>query len=361
MNYIFISTSYLPGNSVFEYYKSLGDDFIKRGFIIIFIFDQLNKNIPNNSKSIKYYSWPSKRPTNIKDFFFLVKLINKYKPSHCIATFGSVNMMVLTSFIKNVKNRIVWIRTTQNQILTDDNKPLYYRFLIYRKTFIYSLATKIIANSDGTKDDSIRTFNIRPNKIKVLFNLKKKSLINFTKKEERNNSIIIVGRLNKSKGHENLFNQFKIVLSKYPKIQLDVVGSGNLLNTLKELTVKLDIKENINFHGNVLPEQIGHFFSQSLIGISSSFNEAFGWVNIESLNEGTPIVSTETEGAKNILNSGLNGEFFYHENKYSLLNSLELIFAKWSEYSKGAIETFNSNFSTESNINKHAEIILRNS
>jgi glycosyltransferase involved in cell wall biosynthesis len=358
MKYIFISTTFNPENSVYQYYKSLGQEFLIHKYCVVYIFDQLPKNIPENSEDLKYYIWPSKRPTRIKDFLFLRKLLKKYKPTYCIAIFGSVNIMIFTSYFYRVNNRIAWIRTTQSQILKDSKNRLKSKLLFYRKIFIYYLSTQIHANSEGTKQDSIDGFNINNDKISVLHNLKKKTKIKFKPKENRDFSIVIVGRLDKSKGHDILFKQFKTVLVKYPNLKLNVIGTGILSDDLKKLVSELELTENIIFLGKIPPRLIGGYFSKNLIGISSSHSEAFGWVNIESLNEGTPIISTQTEGAKAILQPDINGEFFYHNNQNSLLSAIERIFSNWDKYSLGAIKTFDDNFNLESVIKLHSNKIL---
>ena len=223
MKCIFISTTFNPENSVYQYYKSLGQEFLIHKYRVVYIFDQLPKNIPENSEDLKYYILPSKRPTRIKDFLFLRKLLKKYKPTYCITTFGSVNIMILTSYFYRVNNRIAWIRTTQSQILKDSKNRLKSKLLVYRKIFIYYLSTQIYANSEGAKQDSINGFNINNDKISVLHNLKKKTKIKFKPKENRDFSIVIVGRLDKSKGHNILFKQFKTVLVKYPNLKLNVI------------------------------------------------------------------------------------------------------------------------------------------
>ena len=359
MKYIFISTSYQPEGSVYQYFKALGDEFVKHDFSVVYIFDQLLEVLPSNSKNKSFLSWPSKRPTKLKDFIFLGNLIKKYKPQYCIAVFGSVNTMMLASYFYSVNGRIAWVRTTQTQILKDSNNPIKSKLLAFRKSFIYSLATQIITNSEGTKKDSILNFGINPKKITALSNLKQKTLIKNKPRVGREFSLIVVGRLDESKGHRILFKQFKNVVNKYPNLKLKVLGTGILLNQLKEDVNNLQLKENIIFLGKVDSNLIGQFFSECLIGISSSFSEAFGWVNIESLNEGTPIISTETEGGKDILVPGLNGEFFYHNQETSLLNAIDLILNNWNKYSLGAVDTFDNNFNIQNQIKKHTKKILK--
>ena len=70
---------------------------------------------------------------------------------------------------------------------------------------------------------------------------------------------------------------------------------------LKNLSRLLKVDKHIKFVGSVPNKDIGKIFSKCLASISASKSEAFGIVSIESLKEGTPILSTDTEGSRDIL------------------------------------------------------------
>lgn len=355
---VFISLS-LGETKVYNYYKKLGDCFIKRGFYIVYIYDKKIQLLPNNTKDEFHFTWPNNRPTKLKDFLFLNRLIKKHKPIYCISIFGSVNVMTIVSFINKVKNRIAWIRTTNQQIKLDSKKIFISKLLNFRKKIVYKLLTNIYTNSKGTKHDAIKTFNLKESKISVLHNLTNKSNINYVSQDERDFSLIIVGRLEISKGHESLFHQFKLLVDIYPLIKLKVIGTGPLKNKLLNLAKELNLDNNILFYGNVSNNMVANYFSKSLIGISSSYSEAFGWVNIESLREGTPIISTRTEGAKDIIIENENGLFFSHEDIYSLKNQVDKILKKWEIYSVKSLEVFNTKFSFENQIENHFKKITK--
>ncbi|NJB81749.1 glycosyltransferase [Wenyingzhuangia aestuarii] len=359
MECIFISVS-IGDNKVFNYYNELGYAFLKNKFKIVYIYDHCVKDLPENTKNRLHYTWPSYRPTKLKDFIFLNKLIKQHKPICCISVFGSVNVMTIVSYLKKVKNRVAWIRTTNNQINLDSRNKLKSKLLNVRKRYIYRLLTNVYTNSNGTRNDIIKSFKLQEYKIKVLHNLTNKSNLRLLSKNERDQSITIVGRLNKSKGHQGLIVQFKQLLSVYPSIKLNIIGTGPLENDLRNLVSELNLCSNVVFHGNVPNDLIASFFSKTLIGISASFSEAFGWVNIEALREGTPIISTPTEGAKDIIVENLNGEFFSHKQKKSLSSKVKLIISNWDNYSQGAVDVFTSKFSFESQIENHCRIIINN-
>ena len=121
MKTILIATSKF-GNPVSDYYKALGNQFKNDKYKVIYIFDDQIKDLPKNTNNTLYYTWPSKRPTRIKDFIFLAKIIKKEKPILCISNFGSTKVVSVISYIFRVKNRINYIHSTTEQIRADYKK-----------------------------------------------------------------------------------------------------------------------------------------------------------------------------------------------------------------------------------------------
>jgi len=359
MKTLIISTSKF-GSPVSDYYKTLAQEFVKDNFNVIFIFDGRTEQIPVNEKNIVYYTWPTKRPTKLTDFIFLFKIVKKHKPFLCISNFGSTNVMAIVSFLLNVENRINYVHTTISQLKMDSNSHfLKYKFLFYRKKMIYSLCTRLFTNSEGTKNDIWSNYSINKSKISVfpllLKRSKKKRILNF---EERRKEILIIGRLHHSKGHEVLIKQFKACLEKGLDLKLKIIGSGNLQSNLEKLVVDLDIESRVSFLGNIINIEIYKEYRSSLIHISSSVEEAYGLVNIEALREGTPIISTRTFGAKDILKEGYNGEYFSHEDNFSLFLSISKILKNWETYSRNSLQNFNEEYLIDFNIERHKNRIL---
>ncbi|MCL7753195.1 glycosyltransferase [Polaribacter sp. Z022] len=349
------------GNSISDYYNFLADEFIKNNFKIIFIFDGGTPELIEcyQLKSVKknVLFWPSVRPTKYKDFLFLFKLIKRERPIMCISNFGSTNIISLVSYLLGVKTRVNYVHTTSKQLYIDSKIGFYKKiFLKYRKKLVYGINTHLFTNSIGTKKDTSKFYNIRRKKINILPLLLKPSTIPYKRKEEREYCISIVGRLNLSKGHKALFFLFKKCLVQYPNLKLKIIGGGSLKQELIDLAKFLKIYNNIIFVGKVPHKKIGEVFSNSLINISSSIEEAYGLVNIEALREGTPLICTITAGSLDILKPKYNGLFISHNDEDSLTNTVMLILNNWELYSKNALHTFENCYSIN-NINKHTQII----
>ena len=357
---VFISISQ-GNNPVSLYFFALAEKFVEDNFHVVFIFDKQVKDLPSNTQHYTHLTWPSYRPSKIKDFLFLNALISEHRPSYCIAIFGSVNVMMIVSYLRGVKNRIAWIRTTNTQVLLDSKNQFLSKLKVYRKALVYKLSNQINTNSNGTLLDAIKTFRIHKTKIKVLPNLIEPSKLTTKSFFQREMAICVVGRLDKSKGHEILLGQFVNVIKLFPDLKLHVIGSGPEMDNLVSLSKSLRLYKSVIFHGTLPYSSISACFSNSLIGVSASHSEAFGWVNIESLREGTPIISTKTEGAMDILSPAINGEFFNLDDLDSLKIVVERILQNWNSYSKSALSMFHNKFSFESKIHEHYLEVKSNS
>lgn len=355
---VIISTS-LSESPVSRYYRSLAEQFIKKGYKVVFIFDQQIVELPKNTDCISYFTWPSRRPTRFIDFIFLRRLIKRFRPKITISVFGSVNVMTIMSYLYRVEKRIAWVRTTSDQILRDSKSRVKSLLFQKRKRFVYRLCTHICANSLGTKNDTSLVFKIPETKIIVLHNLIEQSKIKLRSRADRELEITVVGRLHPSKGHINLLNQFTLVVEKYPQMKLNIIGDGPLRKSLEQFVDDKNITKRVVFHGNLPHERVGNILSKSLIGLSSSYSEAFGWVSIEALKEGTPICCSPTEGSNDILIESVNGEFMDHQNLESLVVAIDKILVNWEGYSNAALTTFFDRFDLGNVIKVHSDKLLQ--
>lgn len=264
-------------------------------------------------------------------------------------------MNIIGRFLK-VENRVNYILSVSEPFYqkVGYTQVLARKFLKQRKTRVYKLSTLLVCNSEGTQQDSIDYYGLQNNKFLVLHNLIQKSLVEHKSKDQRKNQILIVGNLSKRKGHSHLFKQFKNALEFYPQLKLIVVGDGIEKKNLMLQIDEMEIRENVEFVGSIPHEEISTYFSESLIGISASIHEAFGFINIEAMREGTPIISTPTAGALEILKDNENGRFFTVDDENSLTEALSHILGDWEAYSKGALNSFNDLYSLEQ-IDSHRE------
>lgn len=298
---IFISFS-LAENSVSNYFVLLAEKFSQKYQVVIFSNTKFDKSIFFSDAIIVKY-WPSARPTKIKDAFFLYKNLKKYNPILTLSIFGSVNIFLIIGFLCGIQNRIAWIRTLTTQFPQK-------RVLLLRKSLVYKLATKIITNSNATKEDAIVNYHVNEDKIIVLPNSVKNLYAQIKDSKTDNKQIVYVGRLHKSKGIRVLINSFFLVKEKFQNCKLIIVGSGEEEKKLKKLVNGLNLEESVYFKGNLSKIEVLEMFKNSYLAVVPSLSEAFGYTVIEAMSMKTLVIGSNNTGIKEIIQDSKSGLLF---------------------------------------------------
>jgi len=127
-------------------------------------------------------------------------------------------------------------------------------------------------------------------------------------------SVAVVGRLEEWKGQEIFLRSLPLVMARVPTVTYYVVGDSkgcddSYKKRLLKLVSELNIGDNVQFLGWVegAEQLMGKF---DLTVCSSISPEPFGFVVIESLLAGTPVVATRHGGPCEVIIDGLNGYLY---------------------------------------------------
>ncbi len=328
--------------SVSDYFTSLAIHLSHTHTVVVFTD---TREVHEDLEAITIYKWPSKRPTQWKDFKFLHQRIRKYQPEIMISVFGAVNMFLIGGFVHNVKHRIAWRRT-----LVDQLNPS--RFSLFRKRFIYKMATEIYANSKATKTDIEQHFNVPSSKVRVVYNAVKDYRVE--SKKVHPYRLVYAGRLHKSKGIDTLLEALPAVVKLYKDVELLVLGGSLTGNAIKKYQQKVEdiaIKGNVRFLGNQPKDKVLEIFANAQITIVPSLVEAFGFVVIESFSVGTPVIGSNTTGIAEIIRHGQDGVLFEPNSPEDLSQKIIDILSSPIQrilYSKNCYKRFKNTFEVES-------------
>lgn len=107
---------------------------------------------------------------------------------------------------------------------------------------------------------------------------------------------LYVGRLSAEKGLLDLLDAFALVRRHLPTAALDVVGSGDFEQDVKEHAAKIGVASAVDFMGAKSPEEIGRLLMQSSAMVLPSHSEPWGLVVNEALSYGCPVVVSDICG-----------------------------------------------------------------
>ena len=117
--------------------------------------------------------------------------------------------------------------------------------------------------------------------------------------------IIFIGRMTYPKNIQRLLHILRIACDKKSDIKIAIVGNGEEEAEIKALCSELNLDSNVSFLGfQPNPAKMLH---DSKIMVMTSRWEGLPMVALEAIALGVPIVSTPTDGLKDLVRNGENG------------------------------------------------------
>ena len=219
----------------------------------------------------------------------------------------NLTILFLKKFIK--KNTTIIVRETNPP--SPRWKGIKLKLMKFLYSYYYSKADKIIAISNGVKEDIKNFANLNSSKIDVIYNplsINKIQQMSEQKVVLPNDTfnIISIGRLTPQKDFPTLIKAIKIVSGKY-KVHLNILGQGKELISLQTLVKDLCLENHVTFLG-FKSNPYAYLRNSDLFVLSSKW-EGFGLVIVESMATGTPVIATSSNGApREILDNGKYGK-----------------------------------------------------
>lgn len=134
--------------------------------------------------------------------------------------------------------------------------------------------------------------------------------------------MITLGRLSPEKDQAKLIDAVALVKKDFPSIKLVILGDGPLMSDLQRQVIDLDLSDNVLLAG--LRENPFPLLSKSQCFVLSSNHEGQPMVLLESLALGKPIIATDIDGNRGVLNGGY-GELV-ENSVVGLANGIEKFF-----------------------------------
>lgn len=180
---------------------------------------------------------------------------------------------------------------------------------IYQKQ-TFKKATALIAVSDYVKDCLPKKYQ---DKTTVIYNAVDTADIPTRKVSRHANRLIFVGSLDRShawKGLSDILKAVQIVKKSNSKIELQVIGDGDMRNEYEEQAVTLGIQKNVKFNGFVIGVEKYKLIqsASAIIVYPTTENDAFPTVFLEAWACDTAIIASSIGAIRFIINQGVNGE-----------------------------------------------------
>ena len=153
--------------------------------------------------------------------------------------------------------------------------------------------------------------------------------------------IIFSGRFDKKKNLPLLIKSLPEVLEKFPKLILDIAGSGTRqeIKKIRLLVSSLNLESNVVFHGWIEKKRLQELLAASKLLILPSENENFAIVVSEALSLGKPCLVSNYVGAADIVAKHLAGVVIQELTSTSIAEGIiEVLQGDEVAYSEAAIK-----------------------
>jgi glycosyltransferase involved in cell wall biosynthesis len=173
-------------------------------------------------------------------------------------------------------------------------------------------AARIFAVSNFTKRDVARFFNVKPDKIEVVYNALDENFLrgHSTPAEQAiirgryqvdSPFLLYAGRISPHKNVARIIESFSALkgeLAKdgtYPDLKLIVIGDEVSKNPdIRRAVIRSGVQHDVRFLGYVSIDVLRVFFDMAKVFVFPSLYEGFGLPPLEAMAHGTPVVASNT-------------------------------------------------------------------
>jgi glycosyltransferase involved in cell wall biosynthesis len=200
-----------------------------------------------------------------------------------------------------------------------------YKLRMWTKYSVES-ASRIIAVSETTKRDIVKSYKILPQKIKTVYNgYEKRHLLSESKlklMDSNHQYILYVGTLQPRKNIDTLIKAFYKFTNLYPNFKLVIAGKkGWLYEKIFDLVTDLGLEDDVYFTDYISDNQLIFLYKNAFCFVMPSLYEGFGIPPLEAMSFGCPVISSKTSSLPEI--SGDAALYFNPKDSFDLVEKLK--------------------------------------
>ncbi len=147
-------------------------------------------------------------------------------------------------------------------------------------------------------------------------------------------SLLFLGRLEKRKGIDFLIRAIPMVKDRLNDIQLFIGGGGVLLSFLEDFIKQNNLEDNVRLLGTVDDSSLNEWYNRVSAVIVPSVFEGFGLTVIEAMACGTPVIATDVDALRDVIEDGVNGFLVPYNDVEALSEKILYLLKNKSEQSK---------------------------
>lgn len=193
--------------------------------------------------------------------------------------------------------------------------------------YIYGRYSKLISISQQTQDALQEWLQSKDERFVVINNGVDTKAFASIHRDVNPNSLIMVSRFASSKDQETVIRAMKLIAKD---VTLRLVGDGENLDHCRQVARECGVEDRVQFLG--ARADVANLVAESYIGIQSSNWEGFGLTAVEIMACGKPVVATDVDGLKQVVEGA--GEVFKKGNETELAARVNYILSDKEYYNR---------------------------
>jgi glycosyltransferase involved in cell wall biosynthesis len=172
---------------------------------------------------------------------------------------------------------------------------------------------QLIAISHFTAQQATAQNGVELAKVRILYNCLAQSFTSQTqhpKQPSTQLSMLTVARMDLSeqyKGHDYVIRAMSQLLERFPDLVYHIIGDGNGRSALEDLAVQEGVAHAVEFHGFVDEETLRKHYTEASLFIMPSRGEGFGFVFLEAMAQGKPVIGGNLDATPEVVVDGKTG------------------------------------------------------
>lgn len=278
----------------------------------------------------------------------LVRRVRETKPDILIGVMWPLSILAIVAGFFTKTKIVVSDHNTLSKSYSSLSKMKFY-FLRITIGLLYPFASLRRVVSKGMIKDLVEISGLNENDFYVLYNPAANNNLEGKVKKKPSEieggklNILCVGSLKKQKNYEMLIDAVNLLPQDF-KVRVNILGEGSLRKELNDKINFNGLSDKIHLLG--FRENTADYFHHSDLFVLTSSYEGFGNVIVESLNAGTPVISTDCpSGPCEILEGGKYGTLIPVDDRLSLRNAI-VNFSK-DDHCSSALKNRANDFSSD--------------
>lgn len=188
---------------------------------------------------------------------------------------------------------------------------VFYRMSPWKRWALRG-ADRIISISHYTKSRAVQENGIPAGRVRILPNCLDPVFDAplLTEKRDEAISMLTVGRMSLAeqyKGHDYVIRAMPGLLEQSPGLVYNIVGEGDWRPRLEALVEEMQVANSVRFHGFASEEELRRHYAQAMLYIMPSRAEGFGFVFLEAMAYGLPVIGGNLDATREVVVHGDTG------------------------------------------------------